>query len=156
MSEVLKPHRWHKGQPSANPKGRPRTGYALAEMVREVAGAPAVMRDMLHMMLDVAFGRPVCIEASYVNACAEARRAGQPMPPRPPSGECIQPTLAEMQRAWEFLASWGFKKPAQEVEVTGASGDAPINLARLSDAELAQLEKLQLKAAGVLDIPPKE
>ena len=29
------PHRWQKGQPSPNPKGRPRAGLALAERIRE-------------------------------------------------------------------------------------------------------------------------
>jgi hypothetical protein len=155
MSDQLKPYRWQKGMPSPNPKGRPRTGHALAEMIREVAGEPAVMRDLLHLVLDVAFGRSVCIEPAYIQACADARRDGLPMPPRPDKAEALAPSITEMQRAWEFLASWGFKKPAQEIEMTPIAGQDRVDLGRLSEAELAQLEALQLKAAGILDLSEK-
>lgn len=34
-SPTKQPHRWQKGMPSPNPKGRPRSGLAFAERVRE-------------------------------------------------------------------------------------------------------------------------
>lgn len=133
---------------SLNPKGRPRTGFALAEMIREVAGEPTTMRELVALVLDVAFGRPVALDGDYLNACAAARKAGLPLPPRPTQVECIQPSIAEMQRAWEFLATWGFQKPATALEISSGAEPPLLDYKKLSLEELAQLETTLRKAAG--------
>lgn len=137
-----------------NPRGRPRTGLALAEAIREVAGDPATLRELIRLALDVAFGRAVCIDAEWQRQCGEARRKGEPLPPRPDKGEVIQPNMSQIQAAWEFLGTWGFRRPPQEVEVasTGNEGEPRADYGRLSEAELDALEALHRKAAGILDV----
>lgn len=138
------------GGPSLNPRGRPRSGLALAEMIREVAGEPTTMRELVRLVLEVAFGRAVELDGEWVRACAEARRRGEPPPARPARVETIQPNIAEMQRAWDWLATWGFQKPTQVLEISGPDGEAPpLDYSRLSLAELAQLEATLRKAAGL-------
>lgn len=139
------------GSGPLNPKGRPRTGLALAETIRE-ALADDVRRELVYLMVDISFGRGVCIETEYVEACAAARRAGAPMPPRPANAQVIQPTMGEILRAQEFLATWGFQKPAATLEVgpVGAE-DRLVDMSRLSDAELAELASLHAKATGILE-----
>jgi hypothetical protein len=141
-----------KGAPSLNPKGRPRTGLALAETIREVVDGN-VRRELVYLVLDVAFGRGVCIDTEYLEACAKARAAGEPMPPRPPNAQVVQPSMGEMQRAQEFLATWGFQKPAATLELgpLGGSDDRALDMGRLSDAELTALEELHAKAVGIIE-----
>lgn len=144
---------WVKGGASPNPKGRPKTGLALAETIRgrlERSDARA-LTDLVELALDVAMGRPVIIDTDWIRAAAEARARGEPEPPR--KGEAIQPTMAEMQRAWDWLAQWGYRKPPTDVEVTDSSGETKVfDYDRLSDAELAELERMQRKAAGIVDV----
>lgn len=143
---------WKPGV-SGNPRGRPKTGYALAEMIRDVAGQPDVMREFVGLVFDIAFGRGVCIDADYQRACAEARRAGLAMPARPANGEMIQPSLGEMQRAQDWLAQWGFQKPVQELEINGAGAAPSYDYSKLSPTELDMLEATLRKAAGVDPAP---
>jgi hypothetical protein len=132
-----------------NPKGRPRSGFAAAEIIREHGEDTGLLREVIQLAFNVALGRPVLLDMDYLAERAQARRDGLPDPPR--RGEAVQPTITEMQRAWEFLLAWGYRKPPQEVEINGTP--SPVDYGRLSDAELDALEALHAKAAGILDVP---
>ena len=137
--------------PGLNPKGRPRTGLALAEMIREVAAQPGVMRDLVLRMYDIAMGRSVCIDGEWQRQCAEARRAGEMPPPEPPNGERMQPTIADQQRAWDVLFKFGGFTPPTQVEIS--QGQSPIDFSRLAPSELDAMERSLAKAAGYEELP---
>lgn len=140
------------GGGSINPKGRPRSGLALGEMIREVAGEPTTMRELVALVLDVAFGRPVVLDGDYLRACRDARLRGESPPARPNQVESIQPNIAEMQRAWDWLATWGFQKPTTTLEINGGDGSAPaLDYSKLSPVELDALEATLRKAAGLAE-----
>lgn len=144
------------GGGTINPKGRPRSGLALSEMIREVAGEPETMRELVALVLNVAFGRPVVLDGDYLARCADARRRGELPPPRPAQVEQIQPNIAEMQRAWDWLATWGFQKPTQSLEISAGAGGAPaLDYSKLSPAELDALEATLRKAAGLEEPDPR-
>jgi hypothetical protein len=149
------------GAPSLNPRGRPVTGLALSETIRKIVG-PAEMAELVRGALDIALGRPVRLDPEYLAERAQARAQGLPDPV--PKGESIQPSLDDMHRAREWLSRWGFRLPPQEVEVSqGGPGDgAMVDYARLTEAELDELEQhhdrvkaLHAKALGVLPVAPK-
>jgi hypothetical protein len=142
-----------KGGPSLNPKGRPRTGFALAEMIRERLGQPGVMKQLTELAIDVALGRAVCIDADWLRECGEARDRGDVPPPRPKHGEATQPTIADQQRAWEWLCKYGGFTPPTQLELSGP-GAKPIDLTRLSPGEMDALELTLRKAAGEIPAGP--
>ena len=141
------------GGAALNPKGRARSGLALAEMIREVAGDPVIMRELVARVLDVAFGRPVPLDGDWVLACRDARRRGTPEPPRPTTIEHIQPNMTQIQAAWDWLATWGFQKPTQVLEINQPVEAPALDYSKLSLDELAQLEATLRKAAGVDPAP---
>lgn len=144
---------WRPGV-SGNPAGRPRRGFAFTEMVREVSGQPGVMRALALRVLDVAMGRSVCIDPEWQRACQLARAEGREPPPEPQGGERMQPTMAEQQRAQEFLFKYGgLATTHQTVELEGVQ--TPIDFGRLSPAELDAMERTLAKAAGYEDQPSR-
>jgi hypothetical protein len=147
---------WVKGGASPNPRGRPRSGLAMAETIREMMDVDT-RRELIRLALDVSRGRSVCIDPEWLRACSEAHKRGEPTPPRPESGETIQPTMGEIQRAWEFLMTWGFQKPAASVELeVSQQGEAgSFDPGRLSPAERDLFDAVLRKAHG-LDAPDED
>lgn len=145
------PGSWKPGV-SGNPKGRPKSGLALADMIRERLD-PETMREFVAFVINIAFGRPVELVGEWFQACRAARQRGEPPPPRPTQVETIQPDIGDMQRAWDFLATWGFQKPTQVLEINGGAEAPALDYSKLSPAELDQLEASLRKAAGMAPAP---
>ncbi len=144
-----RPGRWYKGMPSPNAKGRPRTGYALAEVIREQleGNDRELLRRMIRIAIQVALGQPVCVDLEYQRACAAAEAAGLPPPDAP--HEVLAPSLNDIASAREFLSRWGFRAPAQEVEVGPGSAAGPVSFANLDQDDLDRLEAAQAELAAV-------
>lgn len=142
------PHRWQKGAPSANPKGRPPTGMAWAEWTREIASEAhpmargAIGQEVIRACCEIAMGLPIPRDKEYLRRRAEAHARGEPPPPY--EGEMVVPTLADQLRAGEVLRSWGFRLPPQEIELT--SGGAKSEYAAVPASDLAKLEAELLAA----------
>lgn len=164
-NEILKaPNgRWMKGTASPNKNGRKPTGLAAAEAIRAAGGDPVDPRSALarvaRRMWDVALCMPVCIDAEWQRQCARARELGEPEPA--PFGEVIQPSLADAQRASDWLMNHGFTKPAQKLEI-GELRDADSN-PLLTPDEQEEMRVLRERVAArqglkVLDViaPPLE
>jgi hypothetical protein len=141
----------------ANPHGRPRTGLALAEIIRAQLEGPGVMAQLTQRMIDVALGRSVCIDADWLRECAAARARGEPPPPQPTSGEMMQPSVAEMQRAWDMLCKYGGvpTEIAATVTQAGDAGSPTFDPSRLSPAERDLFDAVLRKAHG-LDAPDED
>lgn len=139
---------WVKGMPSPNPAGRKPTGLAAAEAIRAAGGDPTDPRSALarvaRRLWDIALCLPVCIDTEWVRQCAVARAAGEPEPAA--FGEFIQPTLADAQRAADWLMNHGFTKPAQKLEIGAMqdAGEQPL----LTDEERDELEALKQRVAA--------
>lgn len=145
------PHRFQKGMPSANPKGRPRAGTAFAEAVREKVDPG----ELIDIALDIARGLPAVQDLEFLRKKAEAVAKGEPLPKL----EGVQvkwPTQAERLAALTFLRDAGYTKPAQQLEVGAISPKVPTleEASHMSDAELAELERLHRKAMGIVDVVP--
>jgi hypothetical protein len=130
-----------KGQ-TGNRRGRPRTGTALTEMIRECL-TPEIMHELIMLAVDIASGRPVIIDTEWIKAAKLARERGEPDPPR--RGEAMQPSIPEMQRSLEWLVSWGYQRPAQALEISSGPKTA-FDPKLLSQADLDALEAIQRKA----------
>lgn len=130
------PHRWKKGQPSANPGGRPK---GLARLIREKCGQDG--EKLIEFALSVLHGE--------LTITQEKMQAG--------SGEVlalqIPPTIAERIEALKWLADHGYGKAVASLQLSGPGGGplqleastntGPVlNLEAYDDAQLEQLEAL--------------
>jgi hypothetical protein len=136
------------GCPANNPRGRPKTGLALAEAVREHVD-PA---ELVRLALDLARGLPAVRDLEHLRKKKEAERAG--LEPPPIEGvEVVWPSHADRMSALTFLADRGWSKPVAISEVSlGVSAGAPaptMDYSKLSQAELDALEAISAKAAGL-------
>ncbi len=129
---------WRRGY-CANPGGRPRAGTSLTKMIRE----RVPLDELVELSMAMARGEPVIRQAEYMRELYKARAEGRPEPPRPPAAEVVYPSIADQQRAIEFLAQWGYQRPAEKLEISTAP---EVDLASLSDEELEQYERLLSKA----------
>jgi len=126
-----------------NPKGRPRAGTALTEMIREQVDPSELGR----IAMDLARGLPVIQDLEWLRKKADAERAGLPAP-EIRGVEVVWPTQSDRLRALEFLATWGYQKPAEKHEFTVDRAGAP-DYSKLTDEELDLLERAHNKALGV-------
>lgn len=141
------PHRWQRGMPSPNPKGRPKTGTAFAEAVREHVDPV----ELIRIALAIARGEPRVRDLVYLRQVAEARARGEP-PPTIEGVEVVWPSIADSQAALAFLRTSGWQTPTQSIEIGPSSGEQPLDLKRLSPEELDAYERALAKAAGILDV----
>lgn len=110
---------------SGNPKGRPRTGHALAEAIRNVVDP----HEMAKIAWDLAQGKaPVLSETG----------AGQ-------WSAVVEPQVRLAALNW--LATHGYIKPATQIETTRIEAKA-IDFSRLPAEEIALLDRLIARAAG--------
>lgn len=136
------------GYANLNPKGRPRTGLALTEMIRELV-PPELLVEQAYLL---AMGHPVIRDLQYLRDCAKAERDGT-TPPEPPRNidDPIWPTQADRLAAIKFLAEWGYQKPVQQVEVMAPSTPR-LDLSKLTQSELDEYERVQRKMAGLPEL----
>lgn len=133
------PHRWTKGQPSANPGGRPK---GFSRLIREKCGQDG--EKLIEFALSVLNGE--------LTITQEKMQAG--------SGEVlalqIPPTIAERLEALKWLADHGYGKAVASLQLSGpgggpvqleasASGAPALNLEAYDDTQLEQLEALLTK-----------
>lgn len=130
---------------TANAKGRPRSGLALAEMIREHQDPLEMIRVAQSWMR----GEPMIKDVDYLRRRAEARARGEADPPI--EGVEVQwPSDALRNAAINWLADHGWQKPVQVTELTVGQGPGSVmDMTRLSQEDLDLLEALQAKAAGV-------
>lgn len=143
------PH-WVKGV-SGNPKGRPKTGTAFAEAVRELVDP----RELIEIALDIARGRPRVQDLVYLRNAAEAKARGEPPPPIE-GVEVKWPSVADSQAALTFLRTSGWQTPTQAIELSRGSDAPMLDYKKLSAAEMDALEESLAKAAGILDVAARE
>jgi len=96
---------WIKGGPSPNPKGRPRTGMALAEYFRRHTD----IAELHAIAISIARGEGVSLERD---------ERGRAMP-----GPVSIPTARDRLAAMTFIRDTGFFKPAQLVGVSHVEPD---------------------------------
>lgn len=132
--------------------GRPRSGTSFAEAVREHVDPV----ELIRIALDIARGQPAVCDLLWLRKKTEALAKGEPIP-EITGVEVKWPTQAERLAALNFLRDSGYQRPAQTVEI-GQAAKPPVDYAGLSDAELAQLESLHAKAAGmtIIDVASAE
>lgn len=133
-----------------NPKGRPKTGTAFAEAVREHVDP----LELIRIALAIARGEPAVQDLQYLRQKAEAEARGEAAPVIEGVG-VVWPSMSDRQHALNFLRDSGWQKPTQQVEITHGD-DTPklLDYSKLSDEDLDKLEALHAKAAGVLDVVP--
>lgn len=131
------------GSKGANPKGRPRTGTSFAEAVREHVDPI----ELIRIAMAIARGEPAVCDLTYLRNKAEALAKRLPIP-EITGVEVKWPTQAERLSALTFLRDSGYQRPAQTVEI-GQAAKPAVDYSALSDAELASLESLHAKAAGM-------
>lgn len=135
------------GHANLNPKGRPRTGTAFAEAVREHVDP----QELIRIAIAIARGEPAVRDLQWLRARAEAEAQGEE-PPTIQGVEVVWPTQSERIAALTFLRDSGYQKPAQQLEIGPPTSQA-LDYSKLSDEELDQLEALHNKAAGALAAP---
>jgi hypothetical protein len=129
MSDVVRNAKgqWLPGS-VPNPKGRPKTGLALAERIR----ARVDVDQMIDHVLAIAMGKPLGNEVLGESSSGWA------------------PVVDAKTRlaAWNFLADRGFMKPATSLEVSGSNApQRMVDFGRLPAEDVALFEKLMEKAA---------
>lgn len=139
MAKRGNPH-WKAGV-SGNPSGKAKSGLSLTMMIRQ--GVP--LPELVGLAYALALGEPVVRDSEYTRRLYRARAAGEPDPPRPSAAEVVYPTVSEQQRAIEFLAQWGYQRPAERLEIMPAP---EADLSQLTDDELELYERLLAKASG--------
>lgn len=132
-----------KGAKGTNLKGRPRSGLAFAEAVREKCDPHA----LIDIVLRIARGEPAVKDLTYLREMTKARRAGRP-DPVVEGVEVAWPSISDRLSAITFLRDAGYSKPAQQVEIAPAPAPPMIDYSKLTDDELDQLEALHAKAAA--------
>lgn len=135
---------------TANRNGRPRTGTAFAEAVREHVDPV----ELIMLALDIARGLPAVRDLVWLRAAQEAKVAGRPPPPIE-GVQVVWPSQPDRLAALTFLRDSGWQRPPQQtqLEVNATSGPpALLDYSRLSQAELDALEALHAKAAGVVTV----
>lgn len=124
-----------------NHKGRPRSGTAFAEAVRELVEP----REVIGLALIIARGQPVVRDLNYLRDANKAKREGREPPPI--EGVEVQwPTTSERLAAMTFLRDAGYSKPAQQLEIAPAPAPPMLDYSKLTDEELDELERLHNKA----------
>lgn len=137
MSDLaLKPQRDERGRllpggPSANPKGRPRSGLALAEAIRRRIDP----EEWVDELWSIARGVPRRPELRTADGSGSTV-----------TYEPVAVKIRDRVAALSLLASYGFIKPPQQVEVSQPGG-AQVDFSRLSAAEFAVLDRLIERAA---------
>lgn len=142
-------HRWQRGAPSPNPKGRPKTGTAFAEAVREHVDP----LELIRLALEIARGEPSVRDVQHLRNAAVAKAKGEP-PPAIEGVEVAWPTNAERLSAIAFLHGSAWQKPAQGVVVSTGDEKPAYDYSKLTPAELDQLESALSKALGIVDVAP--
>lgn len=136
-----------------NPHGRPRTGLAWAEAIREAMEARdgQLKKQLVQMLVQYAARQPLSCDVEYLRRCAAARKAGEPEPEPPDQGAVVLPTVAESMKALELLLSYWAEKPVARVDAT--SGDLPLQAGEgrpvLGEADLRALTEIG-RRAGML------
>lgn len=135
MSEHRRePHRWRKGE-SGNPRGRPPTGMALAERIRERVD----LDELIDIALEIARGKGIQIGLD---------ENGDPM--------IAIPRPSDRLAAIGFLCDRGYPKPPAMLDVDLHRDGPPVDFSRLSAEELVTFETLLTTAtAPTLAIVPE-
>jgi hypothetical protein len=148
-----------------NPRGRPPTGMALAEMLREAGGAHERLMAMSLLAYDIALGLPIPVAPLEWHA-ERARRAREGLPPPPMAladGTPVEvrvPTIQQMLAAMAWIGPTGFQRPAVSLDITSA-GQPAADYQALTQDELDALEVVRLRvlarhaAQGALPDPEK-
>lgn len=125
---------WIKGGPSPNPKGRPRSGMALSDMIRRKVDP----QRMVDIALAIADGRPVPM----------LDEAGEPT-----NDMSSLPTCRDRLAALTWIRDSGFFKPAQLTVTADVPIDTDgIDYNQLSDAALDAVLNAQSAACAELGI----
>lgn len=125
MVVLLAMSKWKKGQ-SGNPKGRPRSPYALANKIRDQVDPD----ELIALALSIARGEPQSIEVGE----------GQPIP-------CEVPTTKDRLAAMKFLADRGYVAPPKETIAHNTQDKrVTFDFSRLSDSELDDYYRLLKQA----------
>ena len=127
--------RWAPGV-SGNPRGRPRTGMALAERVR----ATVDMEEMIAVAVSIYKGNGVAVRSDTDAAGAQ----------------CVSiPSARDRLAALTWLRDTGFFKPAQLIATADLtpSDDSALNYEALPDDVLDDYLRAQNRAAVALGLP---
>jgi hypothetical protein len=155
---------WKKGCPPPNPKGRPRTGTALAERIRERVDVD----ELIQIASDIARGTPmVQIVDSQTGmpraVVAHSRRLDRDITtearPDPITSVklseherihgIVYPSTSERVQALTWIRDSGGMKPPAQMEMTVARGqDQDVDFTRLSPEQLDQYVALCDLMAG--------
>lgn len=127
-----------------NPKGRPRTGLAWGEAIREFMERDdrRFMRELLALLAHYATRQPLSCDVEYLRACALARSKNEPEPPPSSRGEVVLPTVGESMRAIELFLAWAYEKPAERHDVVARSESPQVDYSAMTAEELEALEAI--------------
>ena len=135
-------NRWYKGMPSANPKGRPRTGLAFSEMARDKDNMEARFAVVLAMALGQPVLRAYDADGNPIVSTYDPKKTAR--------AEVVWVSPEVVLRANEFINAWAYQKPPAQVELTTKEDPSGLDWSNLDDAKRMQAIELFGLAAGAL------